>query len=78
MQEQERPLWSWKWRRLHSEELQAMYSSPNIIRDIKRRRMGWAGYVACMEHRRHAYRVLVVRPEGKRTLGKPRCMEGKF
>ena len=55
-----------------------MYSSPNIIRDIKRRRMGWAGYVACMEHRRHAYRVLVVRPEGKRTLGKPRCMEGKF
>ena len=46
-----------EWRRLHNEELYAVYSSPNIIRVIKSRRLGWAGHVARMGERRGAYRV---------------------
>jgi hypothetical protein len=46
-----------EWRRLHNEELNALYSSPNIIRVIKSRRMRWAGHVARMGERRGAYRV---------------------
>jgi hypothetical protein len=61
-----------EWRRLHNDELYDLYSSPNIIRVIKSRRMKWAGHVACMRYRRGAYRILVGRPEGKRPLGRPR------
>ena len=61
-----------EWRRLHNKELYALYSSPNIIRVIKTRRMRWAGHVARMEERRGAYRVLVGKPEGRRPLGRPR------
>jgi hypothetical protein len=63
-----------EWRRLHNEELYALYSSPYIFRVIKSRRMGWAGHVARMRARREAYRVLVGRPDGKGPLGrsKPR------
>ena len=43
-----------------------------IIRNLKSRRMRWAGHVACMEQFRNAYRVLVGKPESKRTLGRPR------
>jgi hypothetical protein len=43
------------WRRLHNEELYALYSSRNIIRVIKSRRLRWAGHVACMNERRRAY-----------------------
>jgi hypothetical protein len=57
-----------EWRRLHNEELYALYSSPNVIRAIKSRRLRWAGYVARIEDRRGASRVLVGRPEGKRHL----------
>ena len=46
-------------RRLHNEELNDLYSSPNIVRVIKSRRMGWAGHVARMGEERGAYRVLV-------------------
>jgi hypothetical protein len=46
-----------EWRRLHSEELNNVYSSPNIIRVIKSRRMRWAGYVARMGEKRGAYRI---------------------
>jgi hypothetical protein len=60
------------WRKLHSDELHSLYSSPNIVRVIKSRRMSWAGHVARMEEGRDVYRVLVGRPEGKRPLGKPR------
>jgi hypothetical protein len=60
-----------EWRRLHNEELNALYSSPNIGRVIKLKRMRWAGHVARMGGRRGAYRVLVGRPEGKRPLGRP-------
>ncbi|KAJ4434360.1 hypothetical protein ANN_22919 [Periplaneta americana] len=61
-----------EWRKLHNTELHALYSSPDIIRDIKCRRLRWAGHVARMGESRNAYRVLVGRPEGKRPLGRPR------
>jgi hypothetical protein len=61
-----------EWRKLHSEELHILYSSPNIIRQIKSREMRWAGHVACMGEERKAYRVLVGKPEGKRPPGRPR------
>ncbi|KAJ4434691.1 hypothetical protein ANN_23259 [Periplaneta americana] len=61
-----------EWRKLHNTELRALYSSPDIIRNIKSRRLSWAGHVACMGESRNAYRVLVGRPEGKRPLGRPR------
>jgi hypothetical protein len=60
-----------EWRRLHNEELNDRYSSTNIIRVIKSRKMRWAGHVARMGDR-GAYRVLVGRPEGKSPLGRPR------
>ena len=61
-----------EWRKLHNEELNYLYSSPNIFRVIKSRRMRWAGYVARMGDRRGAHRVLVGKPEGKRPLGRLR------
>jgi len=59
-------------RRLHNDELNDLYSSPNIVRMIKSRRMKWAGHVARMGEERGVYRVLVGKPEGKRPLGRPR------
>jgi hypothetical protein len=56
------------WRKLHNEELHNLYSSPNIIMMIKSRRMRWAGHVIRMWEKRHAYRILVGKPEGKRPL----------
>ncbi|KAJ4428062.1 hypothetical protein ANN_24076 [Periplaneta americana] len=61
-----------EWRKLHNTELHALYCSPDIIRNIKSRRLRWAGHVARMGESRIAYRVLVGRPEGKRPLGRPR------
>jgi hypothetical protein len=61
-----------EWRKLHCEELHTLYSSPNIIRQIKSRRKRWAGHVARMGEERDEYRVLMGKPEGKRPLGKPR------
>jgi len=61
-----------EWRRLHNEELNDRYSSPNIVRVIKSRRMRWAGHVARMGEDREVYRVLVGKSEGKshwRDLG---------
>jgi len=60
------------WRRLHNEELNDLYSSPNIVRVIKSRRMRWAGHVARMGDARWVYRVLLGIPEGSRPLGRPR------
>jgi hypothetical protein len=60
-----------EWRKLHNEELNDLYSIPNIVRVIKLRRMRWAGHVARMGERRGMYRVLVGKPEGKRPLGRP-------
>ena len=60
------------WRKLHNEELTDLFSSPNIVRVIKSRRMRWAGHVARKGERRGMYRVLVGKPEGKRPLERPR------
>jgi len=56
-------------RRLHNEELNDLYSSPNIVRVIKSRRMRWAGHVARMGEERVVYRVLVGKPEGRNHWG---------
>ena len=61
-----------EWRKLHNEELNSLYSSPNIVRVIKSRRMRWAGYVARMEEGRGVHKVLAGKTEGKRPLGRPR------
>jgi len=60
-----------EWRKLHNEELNDLYCSPNILRVIKSRRMRWAGHVARMGEGRGMYRILVGKPEGKRPLGRP-------
>jgi hypothetical protein len=57
-----------EWRKLHSEEFHGLYSSLDIIRQIKRRRMRWAENVARMGEDRNVYKVLVAKPEGKRPL----------
>ena len=61
-----------EWRRLHNEELNDLYCSPNIVRVITSRRMRWAGHVACMGEERRVYGVLLGKPEGRRTLGRLR------
>jgi len=61
-----------EWRRLHNEELNDLYSSPNIVRLIKSRRMRWAGHVARMGEKRGVYRVLLGKLERRRPLGRPR------
>ena len=61
-----------EWRKLHNEELNDLYCSPNIVQLIKCRRMRWAGHVTCIEERKGVYRVLVWKREGKRQLGRPR------
>jgi hypothetical protein len=66
-------------RKLHNDEFHSLYSSLNIVRVIKSRRMRWEGHVARMGERRGVYRVLVGRPEGKRPLGRSRRRwEDKF
>jgi hypothetical protein len=57
---------------LHNDELHSLYSSPNIIRVIKSRRIRWAGHVARMGEEKGVYRVLVGSPEGRRPMGRPR------
>jgi len=61
-----------EWRKLHNEELHDLYSSPDIVRVIKLRRMRWTEQVASMVERRVVYRVLVGKAGGKRPLGRPR------
>jgi hypothetical protein len=60
------------WRKLHNEELHNLYSSPNIIRMIKSRRMRWERHITQMGETRNAYRILVGKPEGKTPLGRSR------
>ena len=62
------------WRKLHNEEINILYTSPNNVRVIKWRRMRWADHVARMGEERGVYRVFVGKPEGKRPLGRPRRM----
>jgi len=61
-----------EWRKLHNEDLNDRYCSPNIVGVIKSRRMRWTGHVARMGERRVLYRVLVGKAKGKRSLGRPR------
>jgi hypothetical protein len=60
------------WRKVHNDELHSLYSSPNIVRVIKSRRMRWTGHVARTGEGKGVYIVLVGRPEGKRPLERPR------
>ena len=57
---------------MNNEELNDLYSSPNIVRLIKSRRMRWAGHVARMDEGKGVHKVLVGKPEGKSPLGRPR------
>ena len=61
-----------EWRKVHNEELNDLYCSPNIIQEIKSRRMSWAGHVARIGERRGVYRGMVGKTEEKRPLGSPR------
>jgi hypothetical protein len=61
-----------EWRKLHNEELHNLYSTPDIIRKVKSRRMRWARHVARMGEERKVYKVLVGKPEGERRLRSPR------
>ncbi|KAJ4431400.1 hypothetical protein ANN_19997 [Periplaneta americana] len=61
-----------EWRKLHNAELHGLYSSPDIIRNIKSRRLRWSGHVACMGESRNAYRVIAGKLEEKRPLGRSR------
>jgi hypothetical protein len=67
-----RPEATGEWRKLHSEELHNLYSSPNIIRQVKSRRMRLLGHLSRMGEKRNVYKVLVGKPEGKTPLGVPR------
>jgi hypothetical protein len=66
-----------EWRKLYNGELHNLYLSPDIIRQIKSRRMRWAGHVACMGEGRNVYRVLMGKPEGKRPL-KDQGVDGRM
>jgi hypothetical protein len=61
-----------EWRKLHNEELNDLYSLPNIVQVVKSRRMRWAGHVEQMGEEKGVHRVLVGKPEGKRPLARPR------
>jgi hypothetical protein len=61
-----------EWRPLHNEELNDLYSLPNIVRVVKSRRMRWAWHVVRMGEERGVHRVLVGKPNVKRPLGRPR------
>jgi len=58
------------WRKLHNDELHGVYSSPNIVKVVKSRKMRWAVHVARMGEGTGVYRILVGRPEGKRPPGR--------
>jgi hypothetical protein len=60
------------WRKLHNDELHNLYSSPDIIRMIKSRRMRWAGHIARMREKRNAHKILVGEARGMRSLGRAR------
>ena len=66
-----------EWMKLHNEELNDLYSTPNIVRGIKSRRMRWAGHVARMGERRGVYRALLGKLQGKETNGETQAQMGR-
>jgi len=58
-----------EWRKLHNEDVNDLYYSPNILLVIKSRKIRWAGHVARMGEERGAYKVFLGKPEGKETTG---------
>jgi hypothetical protein len=60
------------WRKLHNGELHNFYSSLSIIRKIKPRRTRWEDHVARMKRKTNAHKALVGKPQGKRSVGRPR------
>jgi hypothetical protein len=66
-----------EWRKLHNEELHNLYSSPDIMRQIKSRLMGWAGHTALIGEERKLYKILMVKPEGKNHL-EDRGVDGRM
>jgi hypothetical protein len=64
------------WNKLSNEELHSLYSSPNIIRQLKSRRVRWAGHVARMGQKRKLWQVLVGKSERKGPLGRRRWENG--
>jgi transcription termination factor 2 len=58
--------------KIHNEELNDLYCTPNFVRVMKSRRMRWAVHVVRIGEKRVVYRILVGKPEGKRLLGRPR------
>jgi hypothetical protein len=58
-----------EWRKLHNEELNDLYSLPNIVRVVISRRMRWAGHVARMGEDRVVHRVLVGKRAGREAIG---------
>jgi hypothetical protein len=65
-----------EWRKLHNKEPNELYPLPNIVQVVKSRRIRWAGHVAHMGEDRVAHRALVGKPEGNRSLGRPRHRRG--
>jgi hypothetical protein len=61
-----------EWKKMHTEQLNDLYSSPNIFRVIKSRRMRWMGNVARIGKGKVVCRVWMRKPEGKRPMGRPR------
>jgi PAS domain-containing protein len=61
-----------EWRKLYNEEVHDLYSSPNIVRVMKSRRMRWAGHVARMGEGKGVYSILLGKTDGKKPLGRPR------
>jgi hypothetical protein len=64
---------TWQCRKLHNEEINDLYASPNFVWVMKSSIIRWTGHVARTGEGKDMYRVLVGKPEGKRPLGKPRC-----
>jgi hypothetical protein len=62
-----------EWRKLHNEELHNLYSSPDIIRQIKSRRLRWAGYVARVREERKVYNVFGGKARRKETTRKTKA-----
>ena len=60
-------------RKVHSGKLHKFYHSPNIVRAIKSRRLGWVGHVAEVDKGSSLFKIISGKHTGKRPLGRPNC-----